>query len=227
MVRRIHNIGGWLCLQPGEAFQLSADKRRAIRIDFNSEDRAAVHLVDSDGVVTFLSVVDGLQTIEFTAGHDEPMPDGVERKPLVVSATCESPVWYRTIDGDVEHYSSTAESFVKVATRRARNPQLELMMFKQEQNMKRREALLSEQIAAMAARLDAAAEGARQAAEQSVPIVENEESAANDNSAPASEEPAGEGATAPVAGGNSRRPAAKAAKQQQAAPAAGGKGTDA
>lgn len=230
MVLRIHNLESWVCLTAGQAIPLFAGKRRVVRIDFNAEDKAALHITDPDGNVMFLGLVEGLKTVEFTAGSPEfavRFPD-VEDCRLLITATSEGSVYYRTVDGDVEGYSSVAESFVKVATRRTRNPELELMMWKQEQNMRRREEKMAGDVAALMAKLEAQSaitQNVNSSPSGSQGVAPNGETVANDNASSAGIEGAsGEGAASAAVEGDGAGAAGKAGAAKS--PAKGAKRVD-
>lgn len=149
MVVRIHNVSKWAALQPGQLLELKGLQPRKVRVELNCPAPTRVDLVEGDKTV-FLCIAHGYEVVEFSAGQD-----------VYLSCTSEDEVWYFTNDGDVTAFDAPeAVSFTKIATRRARNPDLERIMFKAEQNALRREAALrSEFEAAMAAR-DAAAAAA-------------------------------------------------------------------
>ncbi len=139
MVVRIHNIDKWKRLPAGDVLGLGHGGARLVRVDLNCP--TPTHVAYSQGeVVTFLAVVHGLQTLEFaTIEADE--------EPLLV-LTGEDDAWYFTDEGDhapVENLE--AKSFTKLATRRARNPELERLQFIAEQNMNNRMARLEEEYA--------------------------------------------------------------------------------
>lgn len=139
MVVRIHNVGKWSQLKPGALIELTKTMGRRVRLQVNCEVPTRFDVIEGERG-TFLAVVEGLETIEFTAGADayigaSPSTDSGE-------------VWYFTNDGDqVAADRPEAVSFTKIASRRTRNPELEHMMFKMEQNMNRRIAALAQEMA--------------------------------------------------------------------------------
>lgn len=147
MVVRIHNTDKWAELKPGEVLKLTGDGFRLIRVQVNCSYPTAFHVVEDDRPV-FLAVVQGHETLEFSAG--------ASGEPVHLVATSEGEVWYFTNDGDRDAFhNENAVSFTKIANRRARNPELERMMFKMEQNMTRRMALLEAENAAWRAAMEA------------------------------------------------------------------------
>jgi hypothetical protein len=74
----------------------------------------------------------------------------------MLACTSESEVWYFTNDGDlIAMERPEAVSFTKIASRRARNPELERMMWKMEQNMERRLAAQRVEMEALRQQLEA------------------------------------------------------------------------
>jgi hypothetical protein len=190
MVIRLHNVTKWDVLQPGQVLQLPGDDghARKIRLEVNCPSPTRFDIM-SDGTMCFLAVVEGLETLEFTGSGT-----------VEVSATADSEVWYFTHDGtDSAVEIEDAKSFVKIANRRTRNPQQELMMFKLEQNMKRREAAQAEELAQMRELL-AARKAEEEAHEPAPPADSPAASPAPAGGKPKAKavppEPAGEGAAA-------------------------------
>lgn len=148
MVIRLHNVSKWKLLEQG-FLPFVGDHHRKIRIDVNCEVVTRFDIVqpgegDDDDKLTMLAAgVQGLETLEFSAPAD-----------TVLHVTSEGEVWYFTNEGDDQSVPGVEdEIFTTIANRRARNPQLEMMMFKQEQNMNRR---LKAQAAEFQAMIDAA-----------------------------------------------------------------------
>lgn len=141
MVVRIHNLSKWQCLPAGQGFTFPGDHARRIRIDLNCPEPTRLD-VEENGILTFLAVIQGFETVEFGVG------DGQAK--LVPSSDGE--VWYFTNDGDAVAVEAVgAVSFTNIASRRARNPELEHMMFKMEQNMMRRQDALFAELQTMQA----------------------------------------------------------------------------
>lgn len=152
MVVRIHNASKWSRLEVGHMLELpGTDEVRKVRLEVNCPAPTRLDVIIADKPV-FLAVVQGYEVVEFSAAGT-----------VVLSADSESDVFYFTNDGDqIAVDRPLAVSFAKVATRRARNPELEMMMFKAEQNIQRRLAAQQEEFEAMreARRLEAEAQGA-------------------------------------------------------------------
>lgn len=128
MTVRLFNLDKWARLEPGNILELVANDTRRIRLEFNCPAPTRIDVLGADDSVTFLAVVEGHQVVEFYGNAT-----------THVIATSDDDVFYFTNDGEnVATDSPDAVSFVKIAGRRERNPELERMMFKLEQNMMRR-----------------------------------------------------------------------------------------
>jgi len=187
MVVRIHNVSKWVKVPEGKVIELVGDRDRKVRIEVNCPEPTRFDVVEGD-FLTFLAVVQGYEVLEFVAGAQ-----------AHVVPTTEGEVWYFTNDGDqIAEERDDLVSFTKIASRRARNPELELMMFKMNQNMERR---MAQQAAEMAAML------AAQAAEvphdpETGEVIENGEVSSGNDLGTASPPAGGEGGAAeqPAAG---------------------------
>lgn len=148
---RLHNVNKWVAAPSGSVLHLPGDNGRTIELDLNTETATLVSLV-TDGKPIFLASVNGREKLEFSVS------DGA----VYVAFESDGEVWYYTRDGEntaIERVD--AVSFTQMMGRRPeRNHQLELMMFTMRQNEQRREAVLAEQVAQLAAaraRIDAEA----------------------------------------------------------------------
>ena len=140
MVKRLHNLSKWRELKAGDGIEFVGERDRRVRIEFNTETATRLHLVhgdDDDTQVTFVTVVEGFDVVEFTAPGN-----------CVLAATSDGEVWYFTNEGDVEATDRQAVSFTKVMNRRARNPELERMMWKMEQNIAARMSVMEAELEA-------------------------------------------------------------------------------
>lgn len=138
MVVRIHNIGKWQKLET-EVLQLPGHGRRKVKVHLNCAGDTRVDLVEvdrQDSPVTFLWAGRGMVEIEFTARG-------------LVQLVCTSPddVYFFTNErAGTAIKNIEAVSFTKIANRRARNPELEAIMWRAEINMNRRLAQLEEEM---------------------------------------------------------------------------------
>lgn len=140
MVIRLHNLSKWKLLQPGEVIEINGERARKVRVEFNTEAPARLDIIHGEGDEaegTFVAVVHGMETVEF---HAHPGNHLV--------ATSDGEVWYFTDEGGAGATDREAVSFTRIMNRRARNPQLEMMMFKMEQNMNARMALMEDEVRA-------------------------------------------------------------------------------
>lgn len=134
MVIRLHNVSRWAQLEPGNVFPIYGEQSRNVRFELNCETDTRLDIV-RDEVPTFLATIRGREDIEFAAEGE-----------CYLVATSEGEVWYHTDEGDrIDFENPMSVSFTKIANRKARNPALEMMMFKTEQNMKRRLAALEDE----------------------------------------------------------------------------------
>lgn len=129
MVLRIHNVGKWSVLEPGHVLNLKGEQLRKVRVDVNCERPTPFHIVEGGelGRITFVGVVTGLETLEFSISGGE----------AHLTATSDGEVWYFTNDGD-SHSNEDLEpvNFATIIPQRAaRNPEMERMMWRIEQNM--------------------------------------------------------------------------------------------
>ncbi|QCS37266.1 hypothetical protein [Tortoise microvirus 77] len=130
MAIKVGDLNRWKKLKPGGALELRSDKQRQVRLEVNVDQPTQVMALRGTDL-TLLGVVMGMDVIEFVT-------DG----PTEVVFSTEGEVFYFTRDGDSEALDLLEEvSFATLANRRARNPEMELMFFKMNQNIERRLAI--------------------------------------------------------------------------------------
>lgn len=181
MALKIGNISRWNKLDVGNVLQFGeANRVQRLRLEFNTSDATHLAVIDHKGAERFLGVINGHEAVEFTTEGS-----------VEILATTEGEVWWYSKDGDPEAMELVHEvPFTRVMQRRARNPELELMMYKMNQNIERR-------MQAMQAEVDArvAAFGAHNLETGEVEDATDEtEDGAVDAAGPDGEEPAAEGA---------------------------------
>ena len=133
---KLNSIDRW---KPADGNLLSFEGvgARRIRLHVNSPGVALAWLVHGEGDLQFLGRVEGFQTIEFyAAGNINVSLDGSD---VWWSCAEVEPTYVEVIDPVI---------FTKIANRRHRNPELEEMMFRMQQNMERRLAQQATEIEA-------------------------------------------------------------------------------
>lgn len=145
---RLFNTSKWTKLPAGDVLELPGDDIRNVVVQVNTEAPTRVDVFFGAQEQVFLGVVMGLETIEFTAERD-----------CYLSFSSDGEVWYFTNSSEANRSSEVGDglqavSFTKIATRRTRNPELELMMFKQQQNAARNEAKQRAELDALRAQFE-------------------------------------------------------------------------
>lgn len=142
MTVKLRNVTKWKLLPIGEVLSLPKPEPRVIRLEVNCVAETRVDVL-VDETLVFLWAGQGLQTIEFAVPG-----------PCEVIFTSEAEVFYATDDsGDAGVVDMEETPFTSIMNRRVRNPQMELMMFKMEQNINRRLDQQREEYEAQLARL--------------------------------------------------------------------------
>lgn len=132
MVVKLNSLSRWSALAPTQAivFDGSDIAERRVRIDFNLEAATSFFIVDRDGEEKFLCALPaGQETIDFSAaGTFSVYAEAGSGAVHYISADLE-PTFSEVVDPVI---------FTKIANRRHRNPELEEMMFRMNQNLERR-----------------------------------------------------------------------------------------
>lgn len=186
---KLNELTRWRALAQGEVLTLPEGNSRRIRLEVNSPGRAPFYIVDSPTQMRFLAAPVGRDVIEFIADGEISITTGGDD---VFVYTAELEPTFTVIED--------AEVFTQIATRAARNPDMEHMMYLQQQNVERRMAQLQ---AEMEARLDQTynagrADAAREAATATEPVRSE---ADGDGSAPPGGDEADQPDTAGIAAG--------------------------
>lgn len=158
---KLNELTRWRALAQGEVLTLPEGNSRRIRLEVNSPGRAPFYIVDSPTQMRFLAAPVGRDVIEFIADGEISITTGGDD---VFVYTAELEPTFTVIED--------AEVFTQIAVRAARNPDMEHMMYLQQQNVERRMAQLQ---AEMEARLDQTynagrADAAREAASAVDPV---------------------------------------------------------
>ncbi|RWG23269.1 MAG: hypothetical protein EOQ55_00490 [Mesorhizobium sp.] len=147
---KLNDLSRWASIAPGEVIRFSAGNPRSIRLKVNCRFQTSLFIVHADkdtGELTddlLVTVPAGISLVEFVTGSN----------PFRISADGSDPVRYYTAEMEPTAVEvADPVSFTKIAHRRARNPELEEMMFLMNQNMERRLAIMDQdharQIAAL------------------------------------------------------------------------------
>lgn len=123
---KLNSIARWSELPPEASVVFEGRKARRIRLHVNSPGLARFWLIE-DGKERFLGAVERCDVIEFVASGD------------VEIATKDSDVWYYCAEHEPTHTKILdPKIFTRIAERRTRNPELELMMHQMQVNLERR-----------------------------------------------------------------------------------------
>ena len=158
-MQRLFNLDKWQVMPEGRALKFDTDRPRVIRLDVNSSGPTNLYVMwrgqvdEEHAEATFLAHVHGRDVIEF-------------HTPGAFALVCDGePCSVYSVDGDVWTLVDPApEIFTRIHERRVRNPDLELIVAKMQQNMERRLAIQADELRAVIER--------REAARQSLPPPE-------------------------------------------------------
>ncbi|WP_413876357.1 hypothetical protein [Albidovulum sp.] len=130
-------------------FPVGDGEGRRVVIDFNVSVPVQVYGADNADMVgeVLLAASDGQFTVECAT-----------REPLYVQVraqVADAVVYYKTWASDHRVAKVSEEKYTSIEMRRARNPEMERMMLVMRLNAQAREARLSEEMAALTAKLDA------------------------------------------------------------------------
>lgn len=190
-MQRMFNLDKWRYLAQGEVIRFTSDRPRTVRLEVNAEDKCKFFVAEGAEDPVFLAVVEGRDALEFSAQGE-----------FDLLVTGGSAAIY-TADGDDWSVAEVdGATFTKIVERRMRNPELEYMMFVQNQNMEKR---LAQQADELQRRFEASAaeRDARRVpepvAQLAAPVAEGGGAATSGASSDPAEAPVGAGApVAPV-----------------------------
>lgn len=155
-MQRVFNLDKWQEIPEGKAIRFNAEQPRVVRIDVNAPDAVRLYLINAANEPHFLARVQGRDVIEFFSSG-------------AFSLASDGQCYIYSVDGDVWTYNDPApEIFTRIRERRGRNPELEYIVARMQQNMERRLAQQSHEIAAALERRQAAREAQSQPAQPSV-----------------------------------------------------------
>ena len=178
---KLGNLGRWVALPRGSKITFPGQDVRRVRLTVNSPGVAKLYIIDDDGELHFLAAPNRLEEVEFSYAGD-----------LVITTDADD-VSFLTAENEPEHIViDDPEVFTEIATRAARNPELERMMYMQQLNAERR-------IAAMFNGIEERIAGAFDAGQRAGAGRASGENPPDDGKKPAKRS-AGAGASAPAAG---------------------------
>lgn len=149
-VIRVGDLGRWTAVGADQSIKFDKEKPRKIRVDVRASDEALwfIDRVNDDGEVVseFLCYTPpGMSVIEMSASFG-----GVQLTPQFAGYLFVQTPEYEKINLES---ANPGESFLKVAHRRQRNPEVEYMEFLMNQNIRQRMAAMDEEIARRLAQL--------------------------------------------------------------------------
>lgn len=126
-MQKIRNVNNWVRLGPGEALPFPVERPRSVTIEVNAAHRTRIDLIDADGEIVFLALVEARDRIEFevegafqlTVDQDDTFIYSDDSQ--TVHRVCEAP-----------------ESYTRIMQgRRQRNPELEFLAKQMSKNFER------------------------------------------------------------------------------------------
>ncbi|MCZ7500836.1 hypothetical protein [Agrobacterium sp. ST15.13.015] len=169
MVVKLNSLSRWLSLDSTKAilFSGTADAERCVRIQFNLEAVTTFYIGKDEADADLLCTIGpGQETVEFYARGDFYVFAEKDAGMVKYQSADLEPTFSEVVDPVI---------FTKIANRRHRNPELEEMMFRMNQNLERR-------LAAQAHEFEAALERRRMEEENGRPaetVISNAPGAAS------------------------------------------------
>jgi hypothetical protein len=140
MTIKLNSLDRWTLLPRGKAIAFVGTDARRVRLHVNAQFECGLYIRFDGGEERFLAAVPaGLETVDFTAAGN-----------FVVSPSDgEIEIWYQTAEDEPTYFENLDPViFTKIIQRRKRNVDLELMMFKANQNAAVREAAMQREFSA-------------------------------------------------------------------------------
>lgn len=122
---KIRKFNEWVALKEGDGLKLPSDKMRTVRLELNAPGETNL-AVKQDGKWTYLCTFQGNEILELGWSGD-------------LELKADGPIWYYTPERDKRHI--TVENpvvFTRILNRRKRNPEMEALMYKLQENMQSR-----------------------------------------------------------------------------------------
>lgn len=125
----LNDVNKWVPLSAGEMIEYPSDRPRPVSLDVNTSGPAIIMIQLGQEEPRLLALVTGRETLKFAV----PGPYAImHRSP-------DEEVYILTADGSKVHREQIGdETFTQLHERRARNPELEYMMYTMERNFQRR-----------------------------------------------------------------------------------------
>lgn len=186
-MQRILSLYDWRHLPVGSAASIETDllHQRSVRLRVNAPSPMALYIQQDDVEdLTFLAYIVGLDEIQFEVqgGYRLIAQDG--------------DVWIDTQDGSIPSVEPVSpDSFTQIVERRVRNPELELMERKMQENIERRMAAMYANVTQTIAMKDAEIAAARKASETIDTIAPAQTDGQTPSGEPAAAADAGNGGT--------------------------------
>lgn len=127
----LKDMSAWRPLEAGEVMEYRSRRPRPVKLEVNSDRPVALMIAIEGAPPQLLALVHGRETVAFVvAGQYQLMH-------LTEGAT----VWLYSADGTMVHRPNVIEeAFTRIHERKARDPELEYMMYSMNKNFERRMA---------------------------------------------------------------------------------------
>lgn len=131
-MRNLKDINKFVLVKPGDGLVLEGGEfPREVRLEVNCDQPCHLAVRVPDGDSRFLAVVEGRETVVFTI-----------EEPCILWSSCDGELRWWTVELEAASIVSDAETYTKIAERRTRNPELERVARKMQENAERRMAAL-------------------------------------------------------------------------------------
>lgn len=142
MTIRLEEIGKFVKLEPGKGIALPGERRK-VRLELNCQFPTQIMFDYGTEEPQFLCTVEGRETVEFIA-----------EGPIRLWPDSEGQVWWWTAEIERSSVESDAPTFTKIAERQPRNHALEQVARAMQENSRRREAMLMDEIRALSGKVN-------------------------------------------------------------------------
>lgn len=127
----LKDMTAWRPLETGEVLEYRARRPRPVKLEVNTDRPVALMIALGAQAPQLLALVEGRQTISFV------VPGEYQLLHLTEGAT----VWCYSADGTVVHRPNLVEeAYTRIHQRKARDPEMEYMMYSMNKNLERRMA---------------------------------------------------------------------------------------